>query len=164
MGRPLEDVTTRIMLRIKKDDMGCWIWQGRKTKSGYGVMEVGSILDGTKRNSARVHRLLFERLIGPIGNNHVLHNCDNPACVNPDHLFLGTHQDNMCDAFSKGRMCPPPYKAKGDNGNTNLTDADVSRIRMLLDIGEKGVTIAKAFGICASTVSNLKHRRTWKND
>ena len=164
MGRPLEDITTRIMRRIKKDSNGCWIWKGRRNKAGYGVMETGSLLNGTKNHSARVHRLIFEIFKGPIGNMHVLHKCDNPACVNPDHLFLGSHQDNMRDAFSKGRMHPPPHLSGEENGNTSLTKSDVSEIRLLLRIGETGKRIAKSFGICETTVSNIKNGRTWAND
>lgn len=83
----------------------CWEWQGcvRNPKKPYGHIGVGSRLDGT-RKSVYAHRLSYEIHIGPIENNLlVCHKCDNPRCINPDHLFLGTHQDNVDDCIKKGR-------------------------------------------------------------
>lgn len=76
---------------------GCWIWLAAKT-CGYGVINIGN---GITRKASRV---TWELLIGPIPKGmHVLHRCDNPPCVNPAHLFLGTHLDNVADMNAKGR-------------------------------------------------------------
>lgn len=79
---------------------GCWLWTKTVTNGGYGIIGVGG-LRGSMRPAHRVSWCLFH---GDIPDGlHVLHRCDVPSCVNPDHLFLGTHQDNMNDKMSKGR-------------------------------------------------------------
>ena len=81
---------------------GCWHWIGAKTKAGYGTLT----FSGLKRTTTTAHRisweLAHERHVPD--DNYVLHKCDNPGCVNPKHLFLGTHQDNMDDMQRKGRQ------------------------------------------------------------
>lgn len=81
-------------------ETGCWLWTGAITK-GYGM--IGSGLGD--RRTLLAHRVSWELCNGPVpAGLHVLHKCDTPACVNPDHLFLGTHTDNMCDMTKKGRQ------------------------------------------------------------
>jgi len=75
----------------------CWKWTGPLSDGGYGKFSCGQV----KR---RAHRVAYEMYVGPIPDGmHVLHRCDNPPCVNPTHLFLGTHLDNMRDMEAKGR-------------------------------------------------------------
>lgn len=75
----------------------CWIWSLAKDKDGYGVAHKG-------KKNIRAHRISYEAFIGQIPEDMgVLHKCDNPSCCNPQHLFLGTNQDNMNDMVSKGR-------------------------------------------------------------
>jgi hypothetical protein len=82
---------------------GCWEWVGSVHPNGYGRMNIGSRSDGTKRNIL-AHRLAFELFKGEIQDGlFVCHVCDNPICVNPDHLFTGTQTDNMRDCMQKGR-------------------------------------------------------------
>ena len=92
---PLEE---RFWARVgEPDSNGCWPWLGTKRHTGYGKIRNHYKHEGT-------HRVSYTLNVGPIPQGlHVLHKCDNPTCVNPDHLFLGTQADNMKDMFKKGR-------------------------------------------------------------
>jgi hypothetical protein len=83
----------------------CWPWTATIDRDGYGRMKVGG-------KSQRAHRLAYALRIGPVPDGlSVLHRCDNPCCVNPDHLWVGTSSDNMRDMATKGRGVPPRYNA-----------------------------------------------------
>ena len=89
--------------KVKKVENGCWEWQNEKV-GGYGRIRI----DGVKQLAHRVSWIMH---FGGIPKNmHVLHTCDNPSCVNPEHLFIGTHQDNMKDRDKKGRGVLPYMK------------------------------------------------------
>lgn len=91
--RPVED---RFWDKVRKGE-GCWEWTGALTQ-GYGVINLG-----TGKGVMRAHRLSYEINVGPVGGLWVLHKCDNPPCVRPDHLFLGDVQANNQDMLGKGR-------------------------------------------------------------
>jgi hypothetical protein len=82
-------------------EKGCWIWAKSKNEWGYGTC--GYNRGGVRITSQLAHRVAYEVFNGPIGEMCVLHKCDNPACVNPWHLWLGTNYDNVLDRHSKGR-------------------------------------------------------------
>jgi len=99
---------SRFEAHIVKSD-GCWIWNGPLFKSGYGRASSG-------KRKLRAHRASYELYVGPILDGmHVLHDCDNPPCVRPSHLFLGTHLDNMRDMEAKGRAKWIQENLKGKN-------------------------------------------------
>jgi len=140
--------------KIEKQKNGCWHWTGftRPGTHPYGRI---SFEWGTERIQL-AHRFAWLRAKGsldPLIN--VLHSCDNPRCVNPDHLFLGTQQDNVADATAKKRM-------RGTANNLHsakLTRAQAIEIR---DSDETGKVLAKKFGISQGAVSLIKQSKTWK--
>jgi len=99
-----ERVKARFSSKVEKssDPLGCWTWAGAKNLQGYG--EFFLFRKGSRSHHGLAHRVAWEMFRGPIGDMFVLHKCDTPACVNPEHLFLGTQKDNMRDALAKGRM------------------------------------------------------------
>lgn len=97
-SRPSNPIKSRFFKHVKKTD-GCWIWTGYCQKNGYGTIHCG------KGSIKRAHRISYEIHCGKIPDGlYVCHKCDNPSCVRPDHLFLGTQLDNIRDCISKGRF------------------------------------------------------------
>lgn len=93
------EVKRRLLIDSEEDENGCWIWKAVKNYRGYGHISFRNYPRRSHRVSYTVHK-------GEIPKGMlVLHKCDNPSCINPDHLFLGTHQDNMNDMKKKGRAC-----------------------------------------------------------
>jgi len=127
----------------------CWLWIGSDNYR-YGTFWMDKPL--------KAHRVAWTIYRGEIPNGlHVLHTCDTPLCVNPSHLFLGTHRDNMRDMFSKGRR----DTARGfRNGNAKLTDLQVHEIRSSVGSQRK---IAARFKISQTTVGVIKRRKNWKH-
>lgn len=140
-------------LNLAEQGDGCWEWKGYKRPGGYGEAYFGS-----KPNRERIlaHRLAYEVMIEPPPADLVVcHKCDNPSCVNPDHLFLGTVADNTRDRDAKGRQ------ARGErNGPAKLTEAQVKAIRRDPRMNR---VIAKDYGVFETTISSIKHRKTWKH-
>ncbi len=105
----------RFWSKFDRPEHGCWEWRAALHEHGYGIMGKGPRSAGLIR-AHRVSWLLFN---GPIPDDlEVLHHCDNPKCVRPDHLFLGTQKDNIHDCISKGRNYPPPHN-EGLKQNVN---------------------------------------------
>lgn len=87
----------RFMDKFEVRENGCWEWTKKTNRGGYGEFKV-------RGKTVRAHRWAYATFVEPIPEDlHVLHHCDNPPCVNPSHLFTGTHGDNMRDMFAKGR-------------------------------------------------------------
>jgi hypothetical protein len=137
----------------KQAENGCWEWTASKRGRGYGQFK----LDGTMATAHRVSWMLEHGPI-PAGEGYhgtcVLHRCDNPPCVNPDHLFLGTNADNMRDMAEKGRQ-----DAAGEsNGRAKLTEADVHAIRA---DNRSPRAIAAEYGVSQNQISLIKNRKRW---
>lgn len=149
---------------LKPESDGCWIWQGGRGSGGYGYLRI-------ERRNVRAHRIAWTLFKGEIpAGLFVCHHCDNPPCVNPAHLFLGTNRDNVLDAVKKGRMKPfnndkvlPRYGLA--NGRGKLSDENVRDILLRCAAGERGRDIAKDFGICVEYVRQLRigYRRKQTN-
>lgn len=136
----------------------CWIWQGGKKQGGYGSCR----WDGA---TVGAHRVAWVICNGPIPDGmHVLHNCpsgDNPSCVNPAHLWLGTNLDNVRDRDKKGRRRPPHGTACGQ---AKLDERAVQEIRLAcLCEGESASALARRYGVGQSAVSRIVRGKTWQN-
>lgn len=142
----------RLAARTEPDtNGGCTLWTGG-TVGGYGRIKVD-------KKKVLTHRLAWKLANGPIPDGlHVLHRCDVPACVNPDHLFLGTPASNAADMLTKGRGAD----FRGErNGKAKLTDKDVVTIRARLAAGEGGAAIARDFSVSRVAVSRIKRGKAW---
>lgn len=165
--KPLKD---RLMAFVSVDEAtGCWNWTGAINGAGYGTVGVGTAEEG-KDFAHRVSWRLFRGQI-PDGN-FVCHHCDNKLCINPDHLFTGTHQDNLNDAVSKGRMCSGQrwHESKRDmavgesHGRHVLTETQVREIFRRYHEGERGYKkLANEFCVSRGTIFNIVKRRNWKH-
>lgn len=135
----------------------CWRWTAGTFSNGYGQFRVGA-------KKVRAHRAAYERLVGVIPPGKVVcHRCDNPLCVRPDHLFLGTALDNARDRDSKGRGAPPPVTELHGSANpaAKLTRDDVRAI-LAASGHESQRSIAKRFGISQSQVGNILRGDAWR--
>lgn len=135
----------------------CWAWTGRLTSAGYGQISRGRKTEGV----ISAHRLAYELANGPIPDGLIIrHRCDNPVCVNPAHLEVGTYADNMRDRDERGRTASLPGEA---HPRARVTDADVREIRRLVgdQMGQRAV--AERFGISQQAVSDIVTRRRWRH-
>lgn len=139
----------------------CWLWTaGHFGNSGYGSFSVRTP-QGTK--STRAHRYSYEMAHGPIPEGmHVLHRCDTPLCVRPDHLFLGTPLENTRDKVAKGRMRRGDFKGEA-NGHAKLTESDVRLIRTRAAAGESQSALAREFRVTPQSVCDIVKLRRWKH-
>jgi len=153
LGRPRKPLTKeRITERVNITENGCWEWTGAHIPAGYGFI-------GSCYKMYYTHRLAYELWNGPIGEKmYVCHKCDNPPCCNPEHLFLGTSQDNTLDMLRKGRCQAPKGEA---HWNATMTIEKIIQVKEMLREKIKGVVIADAMGISQQMVSNIKRGKTW---
>lgn len=132
----------------------CWPWTAARYWHGYGKIGI----DG---KTAYAHRIVWAMTRGPIPSGlDVLHRCDNPPCVNPAHLFLGDHSDNMRDRVQKGRNNPPQGSR---NGIAKFTEDGVLKIRERWRNGEQINGLAREFGVMPSTIRTIVTYKRWKH-
>ena len=148
-----EDPFFKFNRLYEKRDNGCWEWVGHKNIRGYGMQRFGSKAEFAHRKSYKLHR-------GEIPNGLcVLHKCDNPGCVNPDHLWLGTIQDNNLDCVRKDRHS----KGEGRPG-CKLKEKDVLEIRDLHQSGKLSAKeISIMFDLDWSYIYQILSKRKWKH-
>lgn len=131
-------------------EAGCWLWTACIGTGGYGLFR----LNGPQLRAHRASHILF---VGPIPEGlYVCHKCDVRSCVNPDHLFLGTHADNSADMARKQRTVGEKHSA------TKLTENNVTEIRRLAPVATRA-SIARRFGVSRSHVSKIIHGHNWKH-
>ena len=172
MGRPPNINTDASMKRDflvhvdRLPSVGCWLWRGQiAKKTGYGRYRP------SWSKLLYAHRISYSLFVGPIpANLYVCHHCDTPSCVNPAHLYVGTQQDNMRDAANRKRMpsgdahrarARPETVLRGEQQWMHiLTEEDVRFIRAS---SLRQRELCKMFGVKQTTISDIKHRKSWKH-
>ena len=143
----------RVAYHSKEQPNGCVLFTGHRNHDGYGRIRLNSKL-------VFVHREVYKEHHGEIpANMCVCHTCDTPNCINPNHLFLGTHADNMRDRAKKGR-----YELEGTkNPSAKLIESDILSIRALLDSGFPYKHIAATYKVSVGLLEQIKSRRAWSH-
>lgn len=167
---------------IPEPNSGCWLWLGTLTKSGYGTAAV-------EGKTVGAHRASYLAFCGPIPEGlFICHRCNNRACVNPDHLYAGTHTDNMADRKRAGlyyegedhwthikpeRLATgekhwsnlhPDKTCKGErNGSVKITEQELFEIRAAFATGEPGQRIAKRYGLGKTQIYRIRDGRSWRH-
>lgn len=147
----------RFSSKYKIDEStGCWQWTGAVLHDGYGMFR------NENQKNQKAHRWSYEHYNGPIGPGmSVCHRCDNPSCVNPSHLWLGTHLENEQDKDKKNRR---RGAAKGEaNHRAVLTTDNVIDIRLRFKNSETMESIAKLYKVSPTTISKIVKNKTWKD-
>lgn len=148
------DVVSRFWPKVdKRGPEECWPWKAGADPRGYGWMRVGPRMEHSNRVSWRIH-------FGEPGELCVLHRCDNPRCVNPAHLFLGTKGDNNRDRHEKGRS-RGGSRPGTENPAAKLTPEKVREIRERRANGERWCDLARAFGVARETIRDVVRGRLW---
>ncbi len=147
-GRPVKPLDQKLWSRVDRTGGGCWEWTGTRTRYGYGDIRVGP--RGARRH-VHAHRVAWEVTNGPIPDGlFVCHHCDNRPCCRPDHLFLGTNDDNLADAKAKGRRL-------GRIGR--LTPEQVRLIRSAIGTQR---ALAPLFGVSHSTINCIRRGKLYR--
>jgi hypothetical protein len=153
-----QKLLVRFELGFEKLEEGeCWLWLKCRDKCGYGQIRVKNKIEGA-------HRVSYEVYVGNIPSGlHVLHKCDTPTCVNPSHLFLGTHKDNMLDRKKKGRGNP----SCGENSYASkLTEEQVNLIRKIYICGNPKYgqrALSRKFNVSYTLINGIVNRKRWKH-
>jgi hypothetical protein len=151
-------VAERFWEKVNKSD-GCWEWQGALFDRGYGVFQV-------QRRTVRAHRLAYMMAKGPIAPGlFVCHMCDNPRCVRPEHLFLGTPQENTDDMVFKGRARytgPKNPPRREEHHKAKLDELSVQRLRAAGNALPQ-IDLAAIFGVSKQTVSAVLRYECWRS-
>jgi len=135
----------RFLSKVNKIEGGCWQWTGNKDKENYGLFWY-------KTNNRRAHRISYILHNGEIPEGLIIrHKCDNPSCVNPEHLESGTQKDNIKDMNDRGRR----------KGNIKLTNDQIIEIKRLLSLNTQQREIAKQIGVSQGTVCQIKQGKRW---
>lgn len=146
---------------------GCWEWVGSRNQSGYGVLSLKN--PDWPESTALLHRIVYAACVGPVPEGaSICHHCDNPSCLRPSHLFVGSNADNVADKVNKGRQASGEQirtnheHLRGDRIKTaRLTAEDVMSIREAEQKGESIESIAKRFAVSATQVSAIVRGIAW---
>lgn len=153
----VKPIATRFFKYVEQSIFGpCWEWKGPKDSHGYGTLNVGCF---KKTRHKKAHRIAYQIFIGDFDESlFVCHKCDNPGCVNPAHLFLGTHIDNERDKCEKNRQ------QKGSkHWNSKLTEKDIINIRKLYANKISQIEISRRFQVSQGCISRIVRMEDWKH-
>lgn len=153
--------SARFWAKVRMGDY-CWEWCAYLNRGGYGTFF------GARNHYTRVtwpaHRYSWIQMFGEIPNGlFVCHRCDNPKCVRPDHLFLGTPMDNCHDMMTKGRHRIGRRARGSQHYRAKLTELQVMEIRRRRAHGESGVELGREYGVASTQIYYIAKRRTWKS-
>ena len=147
MKKTINDFWTKV---DRSNPNNCWNWLGARDRDGYGNCF----------QKIKPHRWIYQYYNGPITSDQfVCHSCDNPACVNPQHLWLGTLQDNHQDMMKKGRHGYGRFPGS-QNKSAKLTEQQVLEIRALPGPNR---LIAEKYGVSKCTIDEIRARKTWRH-
>lgn len=136
---------------------GCLLWTARVSGQGYGRLGFGG-------KNWRAHRLSWTITKGPIPKGLVVcHKCDVPACINPDHLFLGTHLDNMADMSAKHRRLKEAMPRPRNKGTGRIVKLDASRVRQILLDHRKDQEVADDHSVSRRLINLVRKREIWRH-
>ncbi len=139
----------------RRSNSECWVWTAARNVAGYGQCGVA----GMRMSAHRVAWILAGNSLSP--EDCILHSCDNPPCVNPAHMRIGTHLENAKDRESRGRGIRRPRRGASATA-ARLTWEQVTEIRARYAAGERGAHLARAFGVGGSTLRHIVNWDTWK--
>lgn len=147
-----KSLVERFHRKYRKDKSGCWLWIASTAGKGYGQIKLTG-----ERRQIYAHRLSYMIATGEDpGAKHLCHTCDNPRCVNPKHLFIGTSHDNHMDQKAKGRHT---YGSR--NNQSKLDESMVWQIKAMLATGVQQRRIAAAFGVSQIQISRINTGKRW---
>lgn len=155
----LDSYSTRFWSKVDKSGgvNSCWLWTGARLKTGYGKFTVAH------QTWDYAHRVAYRLIHGDILPGRVImHTCDNPSCVNPAHLRMGTAMDNVQDKIAKGRDTVGDHKGVR-NAKAKLNDDKVRLIRKRLTEGETCAQLAREYGVTKESIWSIKVGETWKH-
>lgn len=140
---------------------GCLIWTGYTDIYGYAIAH---FKDGKVKKNLKVHRLVYEQANGKIPDGMlVCHRCDVRSCINPDHLFVGTHADNILDMWAKKRWKPSAQDNNGErNPNSKLSSSDVVQIIQMKASGIKAKHLSELFGVDKTQIYKICSGKAWR--
>jgi hypothetical protein len=154
-GNSHASLSVRFFRKVDKTET-CWVWTGNTSRNGYGSIQSG----GKGSATLSAHRLSYEMHKGQIPNGYVvMHSCDNPSCVNPDHLSVGTFKENTADMIGKGRKRTTAPRG-ADNGKAKLND---SLVRYIRQSGKNTASIARELSLSANCIRSVRTGRTWSH-
>lgn len=138
---------------MPEPNSGCWLWTGKTDVGGYGMISLDGRWLKANREALRLSGI-------DVDGKHACHLCDNPPCVNPEHLYAGTPADNVADRVRRGRDGGARRRGEG-NGRAKLTKAQVSEIRAMFEAGQKRSVLARMYGVSWTQISFIVTGKQW---